>query len=92
MDDQQRLMHHQPVSTMAQVQNMAQPPYHMPPTSDPNMGQDQEQRKQEIGDILQQIMTITDQSLDEAQARYDAIFFEQNPFMYDKISPCGTYL
>ncbi|CAH1787102.1 unnamed protein product [Owenia fusiformis] len=27
-----------------------------------------EQRKQEIGDILQQIMTITDQSLDEAQA------------------------
>lgn len=26
-------------------------------------------RKQEIGDILQQIMNITDQSLDEAQAR-----------------------
>uniref|UniRef100_A0A452VD13 PBC domain-containing protein n=1 Tax=Ursus maritimus TaxID=29073 RepID=A0A452VD13_URSMA len=25
-------------------------------------------RKQDIGDILQQIMTITDQSLDEAQA------------------------
>ncbi|XP_062617328.1 pre-B-cell leukemia transcription factor 1-like isoform X11 [Saccostrea cucullata] len=36
-----------------------------------NMGQDEpsDQRKQEIGDILQQIMTITDQSLDEAQAR-----------------------
>ena len=39
-----------------------------------NMGQTghdepNEQRKQEIGDILQQIMTITDQSLDEAQAR-----------------------
>merc|ERR1712168_535132 len=31
---------------------------------------DQEVRKQEIGDILQQIMNITDQSLDEAQARY----------------------
>ena len=30
----------------------------------------QETRKQEIGDILQQIMTITDQSLDEAQARW----------------------
>jgi len=30
---------------------------------------DPEVRKQEIGDILQQIMTITDQSLDEAQAR-----------------------
>lgn len=28
-------------------------------------------RKQDIGDILQQIMTITDQSLDEAQARYE---------------------
>jgi len=26
-------------------------------------------RRQDIGDILQQIMTITDQSLDEAQAR-----------------------
>lgn len=39
-----------------------------------NMGQSgheepTDQRKQEIGDILQQIMTITDQSLDEAQAR-----------------------
>lgn len=31
-----------------------------------------EHRKQEIGDILQQIMTITDQSLDEAQARSEA--------------------
>ncbi|KAJ8680767.1 hypothetical protein QAD02_016554 [Eretmocerus hayati] len=28
-----------------------------------------ESRKQDIGDILQQIMNITDQSLDEAQAR-----------------------
>ena len=28
-----------------------------------------EGRKQDIGDILQQIMNITDQSLDEAQAR-----------------------
>lgn len=27
-------------------------------------------RKQDIGEILQQIMNITDQSLDEAQARY----------------------
>uniref|UniRef100_A0A8C4ND71 Pre-B-cell leukemia homeobox 1a n=1 Tax=Eptatretus burgeri TaxID=7764 RepID=A0A8C4ND71_EPTBU len=32
-------------------------------------GPDGEGRKQDIGDILQQIMTITDQSLDEAQAR-----------------------
>lgn len=34
----------------------------------PGVG-DPDQRKQEIGDVLQQIMTITDQSLDEAQAR-----------------------
>jgi len=38
--------------------------YNMPGHEEPN-----DQRKQEIGDILQQIMTITDQSLDEAQAR-----------------------
>ncbi|XP_032814944.1 pre-B-cell leukemia transcription factor 1-like isoform X5 [Petromyzon marinus] len=30
--------------------------------------------KQDIGDILQQIMTITDQSLDEAQARWCSIY------------------
>lgn len=30
---------------------------------------DQDIRKQDIGEILQQIMNITDQSLDEAQAR-----------------------
>uniref|UniRef100_A0A8C9PBC9 PBC domain-containing protein n=1 Tax=Spermophilus dauricus TaxID=99837 RepID=A0A8C9PBC9_SPEDA len=30
-------------------------------------------RKQDIGDILQQIMTITDQSLDEGQARKHAL-------------------
>lgn len=30
---------------------------------------DMDQRKQDIGDILQQIIAITDQSLDEAQAR-----------------------
>lgn len=29
-----------------------------------------EARKQDIGEILQSIMNITDQSLDEAQARY----------------------
>lgn len=34
-----------------------------------------ETRKQDIGEILQQIMNITDQSLDEAQARYAHILF-----------------
>ena len=44
---------------------------HGPPSADPGaVMPDQENRKQEIGDILQQIMNITDQSLDEAQARY----------------------
>ncbi|XP_065067878.1 pre-B-cell leukemia transcription factor 1-like isoform X2 [Rhopilema esculentum] len=42
-----------------------------------NIGNGQEElpeyRKQEIGDILQQIMNITDQSLDEAQARKHAL-------------------
>ena len=44
-----------------------------PPIDHQNIGNGQEDlpeyRKQEIGDILQQIMNITDQSLDEAQAR-----------------------
>ncbi|XP_037078709.1 homeobox protein extradenticle-like isoform X4 [Pollicipes pollicipes] len=45
--------------------------YGMQPQMDPN-GQantEGEPRKQDIGEILQQIMTITEQSLDEAQAR-----------------------
>ena len=51
-------------------------PGHMPqgypmPPQDPGVGPEHEQGKQQIGDILQQIMTITDQSLDEAQARLD---------------------
>jgi len=33
-------------------------------------GAEQQHRRQDIGDILQQIMTITDQTLDEAQARF----------------------
>ncbi|KAH6948342.1 hypothetical protein HPB50_023453 [Hyalomma asiaticum] len=49
--------------------------YGMPPQShgvDPTGQQaapDQEPRKHDISEILQQIMNITDQSLDEAQAR-----------------------
>lgn len=35
---------------------------------------DSEHGKQDVGNILQQIMTITDQSLDEAQARYHLAF------------------
>uniref|UniRef100_A0A803XV55 PBC domain-containing protein n=1 Tax=Meleagris gallopavo TaxID=9103 RepID=A0A803XV55_MELGA len=44
-------------------------------------GADGDGRKQDIGDILHQIMTITDQSLDEAQAKLLAVLF-QIPKLY----------
>ncbi|KAF5273035.1 hypothetical protein FQR65_LT04777 [Abscondita terminalis] len=44
-------------------------PYGMNPQGDAPTGGENEPRKQDIGEILQQIMNITDQSLDEAQAR-----------------------
>ncbi|XP_020668719.1 pre-B-cell leukemia transcription factor 2 isoform X2 [Pogona vitticeps] len=68
MDDQGRLIQargavglpgHPPVQG---VQTMTPHSLHEPPSDNG------EPRKQDIGDILQQIMTITDQSLDEAQA------------------------
>lgn len=37
-------------------------------------GTDGDGRKQDIGSILHQIMTITDQSLDEAQAKFVLLF------------------
>lgn len=43
--------------------------YGMPGQNDGSQGNDNEPRKQDIGEILQQIMNITEQSLDEAQAR-----------------------
>lgn len=45
--------------------------YGMQPPVDPNSqnATEGEPRKQDINEILQQIMTITEQSLDEAQAR-----------------------
>ncbi|XP_035785243.1 homeobox protein extradenticle isoform X1 [Anopheles albimanus] len=45
------------------------PPNYGMPTNDGQPGVDNDPRKQDIGEILQQIMNITDQSLDEAQAR-----------------------
>lgn len=77
MDEQQRMMHpvsqHPIVSMAGHV--VPQHGYGMPPQShgvDPTGQQaapDQEPRKHDISEILQQIMNITDQSLDEAQAR-----------------------
>ena len=70
MDDQQRYV--QPQHPVSMPGHMPQSGYGMP-TDPSNAVQQQDSsdphRKQEIGDILQQIMNITDQSLDEAQAR-----------------------
>ncbi|XP_073449375.1 pre-B-cell leukemia transcription factor 1 isoform X10 [Lithobates pipiens] len=63
MDDQPRLMHSHPGVGMAAHPSLSQ---HMQDGTGANEGEGG--RKQDIGDILQQIMTITDQSLDEAQA------------------------
>ncbi|XP_032906807.1 pre-B-cell leukemia transcription factor 3-like isoform X2 [Amblyraja radiata] len=64
MEDQSRLLQPHP--------GVALSVHSLPPHSQVDVG-DPEGRKQDIGDILQQIMTITDQSLDEAQARKHAL-------------------
>uniref|UniRef100_A0A8C6S8X7 Pre-B-cell leukemia transcription factor 1 n=1 Tax=Neogobius melanostomus TaxID=47308 RepID=A0A8C6S8X7_9GOBI len=70
MDEQPRLMHsHAGVGGMAGHPGL---PQHMQESAGGG-GADGDGRKQDIGDILQQIMTITDQSLDEAQARKHAL-------------------
>ncbi|XP_016092987.1 pre-B-cell leukemia transcription factor 1-like [Sinocyclocheilus grahami] len=67
MDDQPRLMHAHAAVGMSGHPGLSQ---HIP---DNTGATDGDGRKQDIGDILQQIMTITDQSLDEAQARKHAL-------------------
>lgn len=62
MDDPSRIMAHG-------GSLMAPQAYPMNPQGDNPSSGDNEPRKQDIGEILQQIMNITDQSLDEAQAR-----------------------
>lgn len=42
--------------------------------------------RRDIGDILQQIMTITDQSLDEAQAKLVITFFYFEAFCFAALS------
>uniref|UniRef100_A0A8C6ZHI0 PBC domain-containing protein n=2 Tax=Nothoprocta perdicaria TaxID=30464 RepID=A0A8C6ZHI0_NOTPE len=64
MDEQPRLMHTHGGVAMPGHPGLSQ---HMP--DGPGAAEGEAGRKQDIGDILQQIMTITDQSLDEAQAR-----------------------
>lgn len=61
MEDPNRMMH----AGMMAPQN-----YGMPNPNDGSTGENENHgRKQDIGEILQQIMNITEQSLDEAQAR-----------------------
>ncbi|XP_069783683.1 pre-B-cell leukemia transcription factor 4 isoform X5 [Narcine bancroftii] len=64
MEEQSRLLQPHPGVALAV--------HSLPPHSQADGGE-AEGRKQDIGDILQQIMTITDQSLDEAQARKHAL-------------------
>lgn len=64
MEDPNRMMGH---NALLNAQG-----YGMPGQNDGNQsggGGDNDSRKQDIGEILQQIMNITEQSLDEAQAR-----------------------
>ncbi|XP_054382198.1 pre-B-cell leukemia transcription factor 1 isoform X1 [Pongo abelii] len=68
MDEQPRLMHSHAGVGMAGHPGLSQ---HLQDGAGGTEGEGG--RKQDIGDILQQIMTITDQSLDEAQARKHAL-------------------
>ncbi|XP_066515998.1 pre-B-cell leukemia transcription factor 3 isoform X1 [Hoplias malabaricus] len=63
MDEQQTHIMQSLTLSRAVLGGLALPPSH------DQQGSDDEGRKQDIGDILYQIMTITDQSLDEAQAK-----------------------
>ncbi|KAF3835685.1 hypothetical protein F7725_028243 [Dissostichus mawsoni] len=73
MDEQTRLMHSHSGVGMAGHPGL---PQHM---QEGTGGSDGDGRKQDIGDILQQIMTITDQSLDEAQASIRGAQEEEPP-------------
>ena len=60
---------YQPQHPVSMSGHMPQQPGYMPQPEPGAVVPNDPDRKQEIGDILQQIMNITDQSLDEAQAR-----------------------
>ena len=66
MDDQARIM--QSIGGVSLAGHSVQGGMVLPPPHGHD-GSDGDGRKQDIGDILHQIMTITDQSLDEAQAK-----------------------
>ncbi|XP_043103330.1 pre-B-cell leukemia transcription factor 3-like [Puntigrus tetrazona] len=66
MDEQARIM--QALGGVSLAGHSVQGGMALPPPHGHD-GTDGDGRKQDIGDILHQIMTITDQSLDEAQAK-----------------------
>ncbi|TRY60723.1 hypothetical protein DNTS_029052 [Danionella cerebrum] len=66
MDEQARIM--QTLGGVSLAGHSVQGGMALPPPHGHD-GTDGDGRKQDIGDILHQIMTITDQSLDEAQAK-----------------------
>lgn len=67
MDDQARIM--QSIGGVSLSGHSVQGGMSLQPPHGGHDGTDGDGRKQDIGDILHQIMTITDQSLDEAQAK-----------------------
>ncbi|KAF7486465.1 Hypothetical predicted protein [Marmota monax] len=67
MDDQSRML--QTLAGVNLAGHSVQGGMALPPPPHGHEGADGDGRKQDIGDILHQIMTITDQSLDEAQAK-----------------------
>ncbi|XDV48822.1 hypothetical protein PO909_018182 [Leuciscus waleckii] len=68
MDEQARIM--QALGGVSLAGHSVQGGMALPPPHGHD-GTDGDGRKQDIGDILHQIMTITDQSLDEAQAKLE---------------------
>jgi len=64
-----------------------------PPHGHDGSAVDGDGRKQDIGDILHQIMTITDQSLDEAQAKLVHLCFPLNfpPWLIRAGGPHGAH-
>uniref|UniRef100_A0A6I8PGR3 PBX homeobox 3 n=1 Tax=Ornithorhynchus anatinus TaxID=9258 RepID=A0A6I8PGR3_ORNAN len=71
MDDQSRML--QTLAGVNLAGHSVQGGMALPPPPHGHDGPDGDGRKQDIGDILHQIMTITDQSLDEAQAKKHAL-------------------
>ncbi len=78
MDEQARIM--QALGGVSLAGHSVQGGMALPPPHGHD-GTDVDGRKQDIGDILHQIMTITDQSLDEAQAKLVHFYFIINLYI-----------